>query len=1124
MSEVRHSKYILAVLPDRTCRPVRIEPDLSVDLEVFCRKYRLPGWHLYYVSPSWIQRLPDAGVFTVGEEFTKVVPDFRLQFLPDTTPRHVLRVWPYATISGVKLAPWNIIIKEDSNVSLDMIVENFRHVFPVVSESICVEFEPNNGFETSEPIMDNRNTLKSVKVCVKVELTDQVANKAKEKVQILKEILDTEESYVNLLQLVNQNFNEDLFAGLKMNKDIYRRTFKSIGEILPTHVKFLESLREAGTEIEAAVGGVFCHYLSMFSCACPHVCNFKSANRELVELLRTNKSFANRVRMICREVFQDSQTVDGLLITPVQRIPRYPLLLKELLKATPEIHWDHDDIKAAHQQIVELVKGIDSKKREQDELNFVFQLQQEFGNRFIIAKAGRKGHVALTNVKVNDDFKASVYLFNDLLLLRRLLPEDFIEFSLVTTTVYHSKGKMLIDNRYYIQESEKTHEFAKRFQEAKRKLISDLCTFGKALSWASESCGPPNLTDAAMGSVDDDVYLFGGRVGDKVSGNVWQCRDGQWVKLQTINEPPPRYGCSMCVWGNKLVVFGGQNNMTYFNDLLVFDTTKNLWSRITSLEEPAPRSGHAAALMDTQLWIFGGRNTSFLNDLVVFDFAQSKWWHVEPGTVSVPSPRAGVKAFWSISADGKPSFSIFGGYQNDVIYNDIWAFSYGEASWIQVDVAERPSPRIGHVLVTFERSVFVIGGRDANGPAQNAYRLDLSTIPYTWSYLPQADEPHAFIAGCGCTLPGYGIALFGGESYGRSEPCLYRIRLLYTNEALDTRNKRYLRQRPGERPFSRPIYDAETKMITAAMDDPLSTYVFSLKVNAESFRQTFAYKDGQVYWRLTCVLDTDGRSSISDSSNNLLLSETSFRLISAPERPKDESEEGKPIALSEAYRKSRSQRRSQGWVQIHRDDGKSAKSKEGSKKKHHRGHDRTRATFQAIGGQPDEDVREARRQSASAIMKSGHHPGIVIQATNTYSGTTDDTTSSVQDTDDFDDGSIRVRRSLSSNPPSVSFRKERVRSRTRRPFIINFGTKQPTKAFQAFSKTSESDLTSDLEEPGRAASLETMPQLRPSPSLPRDIAMLQAPSVAPANAHVDPNDPLIDINFACAPNPIRQVS
>lgn len=56
---------------------------------------------------------------------------------------------------------------------------------------------------------------------------------------------------------------------------------------------------------------------------------------------------------------QDQQSVpearmlglEGYLIKPTQRICRYPLFLKELMRGTPETHPDHADLEKARVQI-----------------------------------------------------------------------------------------------------------------------------------------------------------------------------------------------------------------------------------------------------------------------------------------------------------------------------------------------------------------------------------------------------------------------------------------------------------------------------------------------------------------------------------------------------------------------------------------------------------------------------------------------------------------------------------------------------------------------------------------------------------------------------------------------------
>src|SRR3990167_1239856 len=73
----------------------------------------------------------------------------------------------------------------------------------------------------------------------------------------------------------------------------------------------------------------------------PYCKNHHSAH-ELYERLSTRSkisSFAAKILPQC-----DGQPIPALLILSVQRIPRYELLLRDLLKATPDTHPDYEGI------------------------------------------------------------------------------------------------------------------------------------------------------------------------------------------------------------------------------------------------------------------------------------------------------------------------------------------------------------------------------------------------------------------------------------------------------------------------------------------------------------------------------------------------------------------------------------------------------------------------------------------------------------------------------------------------------------------------------------------------------------------------------------------------------------
>uniref|UniRef100_W5JY16 Phosphatidylinositol-3,4,5-trisphosphate dependent Rac exchange factor 1 n=1 Tax=Astyanax mexicanus TaxID=7994 RepID=W5JY16_ASTMX len=67
--------------------------------------------------------------------------------------------------------------------------------------------------------------------------------------------------------------------------------------------------------------------------------------------------------------------LEGYLLSPIQRICKYPLLLKELLKRTPKKHTDYPAVEEALQAMKEVCSNINETKRQMEKLEALEQLQ-----------------------------------------------------------------------------------------------------------------------------------------------------------------------------------------------------------------------------------------------------------------------------------------------------------------------------------------------------------------------------------------------------------------------------------------------------------------------------------------------------------------------------------------------------------------------------------------------------------------------------------------------------------------------------------------------------------------------------------------------------------------------------
>jgi FYVE/RhoGEF/PH domain-containing protein 3 len=75
----------------------------------------------------------------------------------------------------------------------------------------------------------------------------------------------------------------------------------------------------------------------------------------VADLIKNNPTFANFVKERNKHPESHNLVLQAFLVTPVQRIPRYKLLLEDLYKHTPT---DHPDYKSLNEAIKLITDGI----------------------------------------------------------------------------------------------------------------------------------------------------------------------------------------------------------------------------------------------------------------------------------------------------------------------------------------------------------------------------------------------------------------------------------------------------------------------------------------------------------------------------------------------------------------------------------------------------------------------------------------------------------------------------------------------------------------------------------------------------------------------------------------------
>lgn len=125
--------------------------------------------------------------------------------------------------------------------------------------------------------------------------------------------------------------------------------------------------------------------------------------------------------------------IHSFLIMPIQRVPRYALLLKELHRLTPPFHRDYNNLSLALTEISKVASLINENKAEEENKRKVRAISELFGNKCEDLVQPQRRYVHEGEVISNshnfctmeketrDPYECHLFLFNDLLLIGSFL-------------------------------------------------------------------------------------------------------------------------------------------------------------------------------------------------------------------------------------------------------------------------------------------------------------------------------------------------------------------------------------------------------------------------------------------------------------------------------------------------------------------------------------------------------------------------------------------------------------------------------------------------------------------------------------------------------------------------------
>lgn len=205
--------------------------------------------------------------------------------------------------------------------------------------------------------------------------TDERERNVKQRGYIVQELIDTEKNYVAQLQLVVDIFIEPLRQEKIIDNIDINEQFLNWEPILGLHKQLLEQLETGSDSLgDTKVGQIFINYSSFFKMYMQYLSNFEIALTRRAELMCKNRKFLNFLEKAEKDSRCRGMGIESFLVTPVQRIPRYRMLLEQILKYTPDSHADHVNLFNSLSKINDVAIANNEAIRERESKDMIMRI------------------------------------------------------------------------------------------------------------------------------------------------------------------------------------------------------------------------------------------------------------------------------------------------------------------------------------------------------------------------------------------------------------------------------------------------------------------------------------------------------------------------------------------------------------------------------------------------------------------------------------------------------------------------------------------------------------------------------------------------------------------------------
>ncbi|XP_059091707.1 uncharacterized protein LOC131887187 isoform X2 [Tigriopus californicus] len=348
------------------------------------------------------------------------------------------------------------------------------------------------------PILSPKESL--IEEPIAHEEEEDYASKMKRVRMIAMELLTTEEQYVQILHLIDQVFHFQVDQENRSQNlfppETIPQMFANIKSIYQFHEEFLlPQLRERMAEWDTSdhqqrIGDIIVKFSPFFKMYTEYVKNFDNAISTINNLYQKNSKFASIMDKIHAMPECRSLSLQHHMLTPVQRIPRYEMLLKGYLHKLPQDSPDRENAEKALHLVSTAATHANEAMRRIEKFKQLLEVQESLGGTVDLVSPTRElvkeGKMVKISARSGDHQDRYIFLFSDIILLcsQRLIANRVIAGN---GAIYKLRARFDVDNiqvlegdnlvtanTFYIKDDKKCVELYTQTREEKRSWLEAL--------------------------------------------------------------------------------------------------------------------------------------------------------------------------------------------------------------------------------------------------------------------------------------------------------------------------------------------------------------------------------------------------------------------------------------------------------------------------------------------------------------------------------------------------------------------------------------------------------------------------------------------------------------------------